>query len=115
MPIDCQRNSHTLVSSQKVISVGINAVSPRRKNRRKSWEKLSREPRLVAVRGPLSTGGRFGSLKVTTTSIHPQFLQIPMLQLPFAYFAGLVAGGVLTFPPDGLLVGPLTDGAPPRA
>src|SRR5437762_9358055 len=79
MPIDCQRNSHTLVSSQKVISVGINAARPRRKNRRKSWVKLSRAPRSRVGRGSPGTapaGSGLGSLGLTTTSIHSQKAKI---------------------------------------
>src|SRR5260370_12339899 len=92
MPIDCHRNSHTLVSSQKVISVGINAAKPRRKKRRKSWVKLSRvraEPAVAPERGademPAATGAvgvvppvwsGLGSLTFTTTSIHARKAKI---------------------------------------
>src|SRR5437016_4442923 len=94
MPIDCQRNSQTFINSQRVISVGINAARPRRKKRRKSWEKLSRKKPSreecaaaitagaapeVGWSGLLAAtdragvaplpGGGFGSLKFTTTSI----------------------------------------------
>src|SRR3954451_21456491 len=41
-PSASQRKSHALTSNQSVISVGKSAARPRRKNRRKSSEKVSR-------------------------------------------------------------------------